>query len=101
VPKAAQNRRQKPAFISLFYIIVVIYPGSDDAMIITVASSGFERLLRVLQRREEVSAATERNQVHISQCVNSDCRTSDATIGNLARQFATFSRIPYCRRKSK
>jgi hypothetical protein len=49
----------KPAFISLFYIIIVIYSGSDDAVIIAVIRSGFERLLRVLRQREEVRVATE------------------------------------------
>lgn len=63
-----------------------MYPGSDDAMIITVSRSGFERLLNVLRQREEVRAATGGNQVQFLQRVNKDCRSFRATIGNPARR---------------
>jgi hypothetical protein len=57
----AESRAQPPAEAGIqfpfFYIVLVMYPGSDDAMIIT-GRSGFERLLRVLRRREEVRTAT-------------------------------------------
>jgi hypothetical protein len=87
-PARAESRAQPPAEagiqVPIFLYCFCHISGQrrfDDRR---CCRSGFERLLRVLRQREEVRVATSRNQVHILQRVNSDCRWSDATIGNRA-----------------
>ncbi|MET0432057.1 MAG: hypothetical protein ABWZ86_06215 [Hyphomicrobium sp.] len=55
--------------IPIFYIIIVIYPGSDDAGP-SLFRSGFERLLKVLRRRGETRVATVGTEIHSAKRVN-------------------------------